>query len=217
MDRLINVFFDLDGTLVDPSLGFANCIRYALERLKKISPDKATLEKFIGPPLRGTFAKLLNTHEPAMIESAVALYRERYAPIGIFENEVYPGIGELLADLHANSFKIYVVTSKARSYAEIIVGHFFNREWFADIFGSGLDGSLDNKVELIEFIMGTLKPQPKRTVMIGDRKEDVVAGKANHLKTIGVTYGYGTRAEIVAAGPDYICASPSEIGVRLSV
>jgi len=210
---LSNVFFDLDGTLTDPKKGITGCIRYALQRLGRGGHREADLTRFIGPPVRHAFAKILATDDNALIEKAVDLYREKFSETGIFENEVYPGIEELLAFLHRQSFSLYVVTSKPKIFAEKIVRHFKFDAYFRDVFGPSLKGRFDDKGELIGFILQKLSIRPAETVMIGDRREDIVAGKSNRTQTIGVTYGYGSMEEIKTSNPDYICQDPSEIRV----
>jgi phosphoglycolate phosphatase len=208
---LSNVFFDLDGTLTDSKEGIWNCIRYSLHELGRPYPSEIEVNDFIGPPLRSTFKKLLCTNDEIMIEKALAFYRERFSTVGLFENIIYPGIEELLSTLNKNSFNLYVVTTKPKIYADRIIKHFQLYPWFNDVYSTELDGRFDNKAELIEFVLDHLNLAIEATVMIGDRGEDIVAGKANRTRTIGVTYGYGSDSEITTSAPDYICSSPSEI------
>src|ERR1700752_1839729 len=92
------LLFDLDGTLTDPKPGIVGCIKYALDQLPRPCPPNAALAAFIGPPLRGTFATLLESSDKALIEMAMTLYRERFADTGLFENQVYHGIPLMLAE-----------------------------------------------------------------------------------------------------------------------
>jgi len=211
MSNIRNVFFDLDGTLSDPKEGITLCIQYALTKMGQNCPSQNELAVFIGPPLRESFRKLLGTTKSSEIEKAVTLYRERYSTQGIYENTLYVDITELLADLHKDSYRLFVVTTKPTHYAKIIVKHFALDNWFEEVYGTGLDGSFDNKVELIKHILGNLALKPEETVMIGDRKEDIAAGQINGTKTIGVTYGHGSQSEIINAAPDCICNSIPEI------
>jgi phosphoglycolate phosphatase len=154
----------------------------------------------------------LNSSDEALVERAVAIYRERFSTIGLFENKVYPGIPELLSALHENSLKLYVVTTKPKVFADRILEHFQLAHRFEAIYGTELNGQFDNKADLIEFILRTRQLRAEETMMVGDKREDIVAGKANRTSTIGVTYGYGSLQEITEAAPDDICGSPEEIG-----
>ena len=207
----LNVFFDLDGTLTDPKKGITRCIQYALEKLGRPLSYESDLTRFIGPPLRSSFAKLLSSDNEDLIEKAVGYYRERFTDTGLFENHLYPGITRLLAFLQRNSFKLYVVTSKPEIFAKRIVRHFSLDQYFQAVFGPCLDGRFDNKGELIGFVLQELSLLPEETMMIGDRSEDIVAGKLNATQTMGVTYGYGSEEEITAAAPDFVCRHPSDI------
>jgi phosphoglycolate phosphatase len=207
----LTLFFDLDGTLSDPSEGITKSIQHALACLGRPYPGKAELQHYIGPPLRWTFPRLLNTDDSGLIETAIDYYRERYETVGLFENEVYPGIPELLQQLRDDGYPLYVVTSKPTVYADRIIRHFGLDRLFVDIYGPELDGRFDEKCELVEFILREQRLDPRRTVMIGDRARDVESGRANGTRTFGVTYGFGGEEEIVAAGPDAICHNPGAI------
>jgi phosphoglycolate phosphatase len=88
----LNIFFDLDGTLTDPGIGITRCIQHALVKLGRPAPDSDACRRFVGPPLQGTFAELLETEDEILLAEAIRLYRERFAPIGMFENSVYPDV-----------------------------------------------------------------------------------------------------------------------------
>jgi phosphoglycolate phosphatase len=140
MNRIRNVLFDLDGTLVDPKEGITRCIQYALVKMGRTCPSLDELIVFIGPPLRNTFKTLLNANETDRVENAVTFYWERYTTRGIYENIVFPDVLELLAKLHADSFRLFVVTTKPTVYAEIILRYFSIDKWFEKVFGTEMDG-----------------------------------------------------------------------------
>lgn len=207
----LTLFLDLDGTLTDPSDGITRCIQHAMEKLGRPYPPKAELVQYIGPPLRWTFPRLLGSSEEELIESAVRCFRERFADVGLFENEVYAGVLELLEALAGGGFAMYVVTSKPKVYADRIIDRFGFRRFFREVWGPDLNGRFDEKQELIGFLLRELSLDPRRTVMIGDRATDIESGQAHDTRTIGVTYGFGSEAELTAAAPDHICHRPAEI------
>ena len=209
--RALNLFFDLDGTLSDPSEGITRSVQYALQCLGRPYPPKSELTRYIGPPLRWTFPRLLDTDDKDLVETAVNYYRQRYEDVGLFENEVYPGIPELLRQLRDNGDPLYIVTAKPRVYADRIIRHFGLARWFTEVYGPELDGRFDEKRELVGFILHQRSLDPRCTIMIGDRASDIESGRAYGTLAIGVTYGFGTLEEITAAKPDHICRSPREI------
>ncbi|MEE2703243.1 MAG: HAD hydrolase-like protein [Myxococcota bacterium] len=203
--------FDLDGTLSDPAVGITRCIRHALETLGHEIPAAESLFRFIGPPLRETFATLLAPGNPAAIEKAVALYRERFGEIGLFENRIYPGIRELLARLEELDYRILLATSKPIVYADRILRHFSIADHFEAVYGPELDGHNDNKTEMVRFLLREERLDPAGTALVGDRRQDMEAARQNGLFAIGVAYGFGSETELASAGADLVVRDPAAL------
>lgn len=211
MAHLSHLLFDLDGTLTDPKPGIVQSIQHALRKLKRPVPSDEDLLWCIGPPLRENLATLLSSSEPTLLEQAVAFYRERFEPVGMFENHVYPGVRETLARLKQMEYTLLVATSKPRLYAQKIVEHFGLAEYLAGVYGSELDGQRTDKRELLGFILSQEAIPASHALMVGDRRHDIVGAKRNGMWAGGVTYGYGTVEELTTAGADHIFHRPEEI------
>jgi phosphoglycolate phosphatase len=195
----VNVLFDLDGTLTDPELGIANCFVYALEKLGAPIPHRTALRRFIGPPLRNAFVSLLGTLDEAAIERAIALYRERFATVGMYENELYTHTPETLQRLVIAGHRLFVATSKPQIFANRIIEHFGLAKYFSRVYGAELSGKRSDKAELLEYILEAEHVNPDETLMIGDRHHDVIAARANGVTAIAVLWGYGVRDELSLA------------------
>jgi phosphoglycolate phosphatase len=206
-----HLFFDLDGTLTDPAPGIGACLLHAAHALGHSALAEADVRRYIGPPLRECFAELLGTEDPARIEDAVRLYRERFGSVGIFENSVYPELPDALARLRHRGHPLCVVTSKPAVYADRIVDHFGLREHFPRVYGADLSGALGTKSQLVALALDTERIRPAQACMIGDREHDVLGAKAHGVLAIGVTWGYGSRAELEAAGADHVVGNFSEL------
>lgn len=207
--RWDTLFFDLDGTLTDPMQGITRSVQYALLHFGIEVTDRTTLCSFIGPPLKDSFREFYGIND---LDTAVKKYHEYFKPTGIFENTLYEGIPEMLADLKAQGVQIVMATSKPTVFAEQIAEHFDLRKYFTLISGSALDGSRDRKADVIRYALDQLGIQDtSRTVMIGDRRFDIEGATETGLASIGVLYGYGDRAEIEAARPDYIVENVAEL------
>ena len=154
------IYFDLDGTLTDPKLGNTRSVQYALSKLDRTAPPADELTWCIGPPLRASLKKMLGTDDLA--DRALSLYRERFADIGIFENEVYPGIEETLSALTGSGRRLFVATSKPSLYAERIIDHFKLRVYFERVFGAELDGRRSDKTELLGYALETTRVDRRR-------------------------------------------------------
>ena len=205
-----NILFDLDGTLTDPKDGITRSIKYALDKLGRAVPTTEELLWCIGPPLKESFKKILESDDDTA-ETALYFYREYFKERGIFENEVYPGIPQVLEKLKKKGLKLFVVTSKPYVYANEIITHFNLLSFFKDVYGSFLSGKLTNKVELIAYTLKNEKISAEKALMVGDREHDIIGAKENGIKSIGVTYGYGTEEKLTKSNPDFIVNSPEEI------
>jgi phosphoglycolate phosphatase len=206
-----SVIFDLDGTLTDPKPGITRCIQHALSELGRVVPDADELHWCIGPPLRGAFAKLLDTSEDATLDRALALYRERFSSTGLYENALYPAIPAALAELRGAGYQIFVATSKPQVFAIRIIEHFSLTDMFEKVYGSELDGQRADKGELIAYLLTSEHLEPSAVVMVGDREHDVVGARKCGVQCIGVTYGFGTEAELKSSGAVRLVASPVEL------
>jgi phosphoglycolate phosphatase len=203
------LFFDLDGTLTDPKPGITASIQYALQKMDRPVPSQDELVWCIGPPLRASFVMLLGGDDLA--DRGVELYRERFGDVGLFENSVYPDIEHVLAALKQPRRRMFVATSKPHVFARKIIDHFGLAGHFERVFGSELDGTRVHKADLLAYALEQTGVDPSRALMIGDRSHDVAGAKANGMDAVGVTYGYGSREELIAAGARHLCTSPRAI------
>jgi phosphoglycolate phosphatase len=204
------VLFDLDGTLSDPRVGIVRSLRHVLEHLARPCPPDDALTAWIGPPLRSTFATLLETSDRHLIERAMALYRERFTTDGFLENQVYDGVPAML-EAAASLGPLFVATSKPATFADRILRHFALDHFFQRVYGPDLDGRFDDKPELLGHLLATERLAGADCVMVGDRRADVIAARANGVRSIGALWGYGSRDELLGAGADDLCATPGEL------
>jgi phosphoglycolate phosphatase len=193
---------DLDGTLTDPKVGIIRSVQHALQHFGVPASDLDSLTAYIGPPLEDSFEVLAGFSGAQAVE-AVRVYRERFTDIGIFENVVYDGITDALDALRADGWVLAVATSKPTVFAERILGHFALRDRFAAVAGSELDGSRRHKRDVIAYALELLGRDPDPdVVMVGDREHDIRGAQAWGLRTVGVTWGYGTEQELLQSGAD---------------
>lgn len=196
------LFFDLDGTLTDPMQGITRSVQYALRHFGIEVEDLNELCPFIGPPLTDSFRERYGMTDAEAAE-AVAKYREYYAPKGIFENEVYPGIPGLLAATAAAGCVNVMATSKPTPFARQIAEHFGFEEYFRLISGSTFDGTRTTKADVIRHALGLLRIDPHEAVMIGDRRYDIEGAAQTGLASVAVGWGYASPGELEAARPDH--------------
>jgi len=201
--KIRNVLFDLDGTLTDPKEGIVNSILYALDKLEIKEHDIKALDSFIGPPLRESFAARYHL-STLLADQAVVFYREYFSTKGMYENVIYPGIHELLEWLFVQNYQLFVATSKPTVYAKQIIRHFNLERYFIDVVGSNLDNTHTDKTEIIARVVSEHGLQTPNTIMVGDRKYDMIGAKNNSVKSVGVTFGYGSMEELESHQPDFM-------------
>ena len=207
----MNILFDLDGTLNDSKPGIVMGYCHALSVLGYPHPSQAALDMAIGPPLEENFMRFMNTQDKARVAEAAEIYHQFYEREGIRHATLYPHIKTLLKQLHDEKYSLYLATSKIQPHAEIQLETLGIANYFRGAQGATRDGSLRHKVDVIHQAVSRYQLDPKHSLMIGDHKVDILGGKHHGMKTIGVTYGYGTREELLAAKPDALCDQPEQL------
>lgn len=203
--------FDLDGTLIDSSLGITNSVIYALKKFGIQESDRTALYRFIGPPLTDSFREFYGFSEE-MCQDAVRYYREYYKQKGIYENQVYEGMEDLLAKIRERNREMIVATSKPEVFAREIIRYFHLAPYFSYVAGMELDGRRGTKAEVIDYALRESGIVCKSEVlMIGDRRHDVEGAHQARIDCLGVLYGFGSREELEKAGADEIAVSVSDI------
>lgn len=191
------ILFDLDGTLTDSGEGIMNCAEVAFRRLGMDVPSREKLRIFVGPPLHETFIQFGVPDERA--DEAVAYYRERYIPIGAYENVPYPGIREMLETLQKEGHRLYIATSKPEGMSKKILEHFDLAKYFTRICGAGTDRSRSTKESVIAYLLEETG-EAETMIMVGDTVYDVIGAKTLGIPCIGVSWGYGDVPEMEQAG-----------------
>ena len=201
--------FDLDGTLTDPKEGITKSVCYALHFFN-IEKNPDDVVSFIGPPLKQQFKEFAALSDK-QAEKAVEVYRERFAPIGIYENKLIDGIIPMLDELCKRGAKMAVATSKPTVFAKKIADRFGISRFMEGVFGSELDGTDTDKACVIKKAMKKLGALPQNTVMVGDRIHDITGAEKNKIPAIGVTFGYAPPGELEKSNAAAVCASPEEL------
>lgn len=205
------ILFDLDGTLTDPAEGITNSVAYSLSKYGIEVSDKKELYKFIGPPLKDSYIEYYGFSESDAVK-AIEYYREYFKPKGMFENEVYEGVPELLEELKQNGKKIILATSKPEVFSTEILKHFDLYKYFDFVSGATLDGTRSKKADIIAYAISEMGiTEKEKCLMVGDRAQDINGAIANGIDSLGVLFGYGDREELESAGATYIAESVKDI------
>ena len=192
-------FFDLDGTLARTGEDIIAAWKQSIADLGRECPRFDEVFT-IGPTLEKVVYDLFDDASPELVAQMVERFRPNYDESGFPNTVPYPGVPERLAALKAAGAKLYIVTNKRHAPTQGIVRKFgwdalFDGVWSFDSF----PGVKYRKPDLIAHLLKKFAINPADAVMVGDTKGDVDAGRANGLHTVGVTWGYGSRAELADA------------------
>ena len=205
-----SILFDLDGTLTDSGLGITKAVQYALGQMGFEVPPREALFSFIGPPLHTSFQRHYGMDEETSRE-AVRQFRVYYNQMGgILENEVYECVRELLRDLKMAGKRLVIATSKPQAAAELVMHHFGLDEFVPEIIGGTDDPRRNTKGKVIGWALRENGSDPKTAIMVGDREHDIHGAAENGIPAIGITWGYGDRAELENAGAKAVFDTPRE-------
>jgi len=204
------------GTLIDPHTAITTAAQYALGLEGIEIADRNQLNPLIGPPLRDSLREYFNLTDPQQIERIVDKYREYFLEKGVYQNELYPGVVEMLQQLKSAGLTLAIATSKLMISAQKIAEH-LEFDWYFDlIIGCEYDGTRSHKSEVIDYVLERLDPKKQcAPVMIGDRKYDIIGAKEVGIESIGITWGYGSREELEQEKPDLIVDSVEALCAQL--
>ena len=205
MTSITAIFFDLDGTLVDSSIGIHNAFTYTFKELGVPSPDAKTIRGFMGPPLESSFATCLPKEQ---ISKAVQIYRSYYKAKGIHEAQLFPQIVELLQELSKN-YPLYITTTKNTPTAQDMTKNLGIYHFFDGIYGSGPEAP--HKADVIRQALKTHQLAPEQAIIIGDTKFDMQGAQETDIQKLVVTWGFGEQADLLNYHPDYIAHTPLEV------
>ncbi len=198
--------FDLDGTITNSERGIIECAIYALKKMGREIPSKEILKRFLGPPLVKSFMEWCHMTQEDATE-ATMYYRERYIPIGAYENSVYHGMRSLLKALKKNKAYLGVATGKPEK-TSIEILKYFNLYQYFDIVKGPMDDEFNiDKETLIE---RTNLPM-QNAVMIGDTAGDIDGANKTNIHSVYATYGYGRDEEGMALCPTHVAHSVTDL------
>jgi phosphoglycolate phosphatase len=211
MTTIHSVLLDLDGTLVDSQPGIVASCLAALDALGHKPDEALDVKRFIGPPLEEMMQALLRSCGDDRVAEAVVAYRRHYGEGGLFGSEPYPGIVDALREMRRAGLRIYLATSKREVFARRILQHLELTAYFNGVYGSVPGGELDHKPELLAHILSERNIAASRSLMVGDRRHDIIGAHAVRMRSLGVLWGYGSRAELEAAGADQLVEATSDL------
>ena len=210
MKNIPNIFFDLDGTLIDSLPGIEETLRATLRSMGADPRSAPAFRPLVGYPLKTVFTMLLGEEYPD-VDLAVTTYRRLYTELGLPRARPFEGIPEMLQALHAGGRSLFVVTARNEAMAGMILENNGLDGYILSVRGERKGDGRDNKADLVAEVLNDYNLSAADTLMVGDRHFDAEAALANGCVPVGVTYGYGTREELADAGAEVLINSPEEL------
>ncbi len=204
------VLLDFDGTIADTGEGIYDSVRYAVKAMGFDPLPEEVVHTFIGPPVFSSFKRALNLSDEDSAK-AVEKYRESYMHGGIYRLSFYDGMEKLLNDIKKSGIKLAVASSKPENFIIEILKYLKISDLFDFISAPESDRAPESKTALVERAVKVLNVDKSKTVMIGDRYFDIEGAKEAKVSSIGVTFGFGDRAELIKSGADFIADSTEDI------
>ncbi len=212
MQNIDLVLFDLDGTITDPAEGIHNSIARALFAMGRPMLSEEITRRFIGPALFDSFQRYCGMG-PDEAREAIVHFRAYYGERGMYECYVFDGVVPLLRRLREAGLRLGVATSKAEPFAKRLLAHYGLDKYLDCVSAASLDSTANEKADLLRRALAAMGiTDPRRAVMVGDREFDIAGAKATGLRSVGITYGYGSEEELRQAGADFLAATPAEVG-----
>ena len=206
---MLNIFFDLDGTLLDSQSGIIQSLQHALTETSDIEPSSEELRGMIGSGLPHILSNFLGPY--GEVSKAINSYRDFYQEEAMFDAEVYDGVFQMFDTLMTSEVGLFIATTKPHVYANQIVEHFGLTEAITHVFGAELDGTNSDTTSLLQYAVDETGFDPSKCIMVGDRQVDIFGAKNNDINNIGILWGYGEADELRTSEADMLAGHPEEL------
>jgi phosphoglycolate phosphatase len=205
-----NLLFDLDGTLVDSSQTISASLNFAVGGMVLDSTGNTPIESLIGASLLDIFRKEYGITD-WQAQTAIDLYRKHYDSLDQAGTYVYDNIPDVLSRLQRAGYRLFIATVKPTRIAEKVLSDLGLRSWFSGVAGSSMDSKRRDKSSIISHALKKFDLDPLRSMMIGDRKQDITGARENGMRALAVTYGFGSKEELHSSRPDHMVDHSVEI------
>lgn len=200
--------FDFDGTLGDSRGLIVKTMKDTFDKMGIQRPSTEACIATIGLPLDQCFA--VSAHLDAKQSEACAEVYRKIFKINNVPGAVkpFPGVIETLKRLHTEGNTLAIASSRRHESLDGLVADFGITDLFSAIVGADDVVNAKPDPEPVNLILSRLHFEPQQAIVIGDAPYDILMGRNAGTKTCAVTWGNGTREELLAAKPDAIIDHP---------
>ena len=213
--------FDLDGTLVNTIADIAFAANRTLEELGYPPCDEDSYRYKVGNGMRMICKRALPEEvrdNEEVLQEMIRRYDAYYSAHCCDRSRAYPGIPELIRDLHQAGVKLAVISNKPHPQTLIVMetlfgyqesesrpGAFFYVQGQCERFAKKPDPEA-----LLDCIAQTGIPK-EEIIYVGDSDVDVEFARRAGLDCIGCSWGFRGREELERAGAVYIAENAADI------
>lgn len=210
-NRITDIIFDLDGTLIDSAPSILICLAATLAE-QGIKPAVALTNELIGPPLRTTLQKLSNVEDTKLLEVMVESFKRNYDSNGYKETKAFSNITDMLADLQAADYFLHIATNKRLKPTHLILNHLEWNHLFKTVYASdSKTPPFASKTEMLSVLIKEESVLPSQAIYIGDRSDDRKAAVDNGLGFIAAGWGYRDDGFLVSSEYFIAVENPADI------
>ena len=196
------VMFDLDGTLAATGRDLANSVNHIRSTLHLEPLDDRLVYGHVGRGVEHLLRMSLPQNSQDRFKEIMELFLKHYAEHLLDTTVLYPHVQETLD--YFQEKKRAVVSNKLHRLTVSVLRGLGIEGCFDAVLGG--DSAAEKKPDpsVLNQVLTLFQIEPTRALIIGDGDADIEAGRRAGVHTCGVTYGLGEKAELVAAGPDYL-------------
>jgi phosphoglycolate phosphatase len=210
--------FDIDGTLVDSRAIITYCMDAAFAGAGLQAPGYERTRRIIGLSLSVGLKQLAPDADEALQTRILESYRDAFFTMRsdpAMASPLYDGAGPLLTDLAASDWVLGIATGKSRRGLDAMMSQFDWHDLFSAHYCADDGPGKPHPHMVLENIRAT-GANPAKTVVIGDSEHDIAMAVAAGTAAIGVTWGFGTREEMMAAGAHQVVDTMADLSAALA-
>jgi phosphoglycolate phosphatase len=203
--------FDLDGTLLNTLDDLADAMNEALRQAGFPTHSADSYKLMIGKGVNNLVRRALPRDKQGLVEKTLRAMRDNYAKNSTHKTKIYPGMRETLLKLHQSGIKLAVLTNKDQTFSVRIVEHYFGKNMFRLIWGAEPGRPIKPDPHALIQLLEHFKAGPAEAVFVGDSGVDMDVARAAGVDSVGVTWGFRDRNELVEHGARTIIDKPQEL------